>query len=304
MKRTENRKIGIFFMLLSSLLYGSYGVWARLLGPVFPTFFQSWTRAFLILLILFVILRVKKIPLKIYRKDWKLFGLLGACTSLTLAPVYYAFNHMDISLVTLIFYSSIVIANYVFSFIMFKEKITYVKKFALVQSLIGIVLLYSFVISTNFTALAFIAATVNGIATALEFLFSKKLTETYDAIFIMFVAYVFIFLSNLIISLILKEPMPFTAPAKYWGYQTGFLLAALGAYYFGIRGYEYLTATMAGLISVSEAVFGLLLGLIFFGDKFDSFRIAGAFVILTAMLLPKLGEMDINKALEESRADR
>ncbi|MEK7133637.1 MAG: MBL fold metallo-hydrolase, partial [Patescibacteria group bacterium] len=41
---------------LAALMFGSYGVWSRLLGSSFGTFYQGWTRGLIIALILFPIL--------------------------------------------------------------------------------------------------------------------------------------------------------------------------------------------------------------------------------------------------------
>ena len=103
---------GIFLILLSSLLLGSYGVWSRLIGDDFGVFFQGYTRAIIILLVLTPLLYLTKKLIPVQRKDWGWLCVFGLFTSFTQAPLFYAFNHMDIGSATLIFFVSMLLTMY------------------------------------------------------------------------------------------------------------------------------------------------------------------------------------------------
>jgi drug/metabolite transporter (DMT)-like permease len=67
----KNFSKGVALVFLSSLMFGSYGVWLRLIGNSLGAFFQGWTRALILSLILFPILLYKKQIIPIEKKDWK-----------------------------------------------------------------------------------------------------------------------------------------------------------------------------------------------------------------------------------------
>jgi drug/metabolite transporter (DMT)-like permease len=43
-----NKTYGITLILIASLLFGSYGVWAKLIGGDMGAFFQGWSRGLVI----------------------------------------------------------------------------------------------------------------------------------------------------------------------------------------------------------------------------------------------------------------
>src|SRR3989338_1801940 len=96
------RNRGVLLILISALGFGSYGVWYRLIGGSFGVFYQSWTRAFLISLVIFPILYYTKQIIPIRKTDWKWMAVFLISPSLTQAPIFYALNHMDIGSATLL----------------------------------------------------------------------------------------------------------------------------------------------------------------------------------------------------------
>src|SRR4051812_44473943 len=105
-------KKGSWLILISAVMFGSYGVWSRLIGDSFGPFFQGYTRALIIAVVLLPILLWKKQIVPIARRDWGWLALFLLFTSLTQAPVFYAFNHMDIGSATLLFFVSMLLTMY------------------------------------------------------------------------------------------------------------------------------------------------------------------------------------------------
>ncbi|MEK7505671.1 MAG: hypothetical protein AAB597_02140 [Patescibacteria group bacterium] len=63
-----NRTYGVVLILLSSLLFGSYGVWTKLIGDDMGIFFQGWSRGLIIALVFFPLLYLKKLIVPIRKK--------------------------------------------------------------------------------------------------------------------------------------------------------------------------------------------------------------------------------------------
>ena len=127
-----NIRKGILFVLISTLMFGSYGVWSKLIGDSFGIFYQSWSRALIIALLLFPFLLWKKLIVPISKKDLMWFIVFLFFTSLTQAPIFYAFNHMDLGSATLLFFVSMLLTMYIAGILFLEEKLTKIKVFCFV----------------------------------------------------------------------------------------------------------------------------------------------------------------------------
>jgi drug/metabolite transporter (DMT)-like permease len=117
MNQSSSKNKGLIYILLSTIMFGSYGLWSKLIGNDFGVFYQGWTRTFLIALILFPIVLYRREIIFIQKKDRKWMSVFLISTSLTQAPIFYAFNHMDIGTATLLFFVGMTLMMYIIGFI-------------------------------------------------------------------------------------------------------------------------------------------------------------------------------------------
>ena len=94
---------GQLFVLLSAVLFGSYGIWAVLLGSDFGVFFQGYVRSFLVLLILVSIMVLTNSWKPLTKSDMKAYAWCCGFGIFTQAPLYYAFQHAGVGIVSLVF---------------------------------------------------------------------------------------------------------------------------------------------------------------------------------------------------------
>ena len=127
-KKTEN--YGAPLVLLSALMFGSYGVWSRLIGDAMGSFFQGWTRALIILILLVPFALIRKEIIKVSREDRGWLVVFLIFTSMTQAPIFYAFNHMDIGTASLLFFVSMFLTMNMISVWFLGEKLTMIKIFS------------------------------------------------------------------------------------------------------------------------------------------------------------------------------
>ncbi len=236
----ENKSgLGVGLVLLSALMLGSYGVWSRLIGPAMGSFYQGWTRALLILLLLVPIAFIRKEIIKIRREDKKWLITFLIFTSLTQAPLFYAFNHMDIGTATLLFFVSMFITMNVVGIWFLGEKITYIKVISAILALIGMYLVFSFSI-VSFSIFAAFMAIANGVASGGEVAFSKKLTNQYSPLYIVILSWAIILITNLIISLSIGEPQIAFSMNIVWLWQLFYSIASLFGFWLVIAGLSIL----------------------------------------------------------------
>lgn len=135
---------GIILILISALMFASYGVWAKLIGSSFGVFYQGWSRALIITIILLPILIWGKHLVPIHKKDWKWMFIFLLFTSLTQAPLFYAFNHMDIGSATLLFFVSMLLTMYAVGILFLGERTTKIKIVSFLLAISGAYLVFSF----------------------------------------------------------------------------------------------------------------------------------------------------------------
>jgi drug/metabolite transporter (DMT)-like permease len=282
---TTAKNKGVIFILLSTIMFGSYGVWSRLIGNAFGVFYQSWTRTLLISLVLFPILYYRKEIVPIKRKDWKWMSVFLVSTSLTQAPIFYAFNHMDIGTATLLFFVGTVITMYVFGVAFLGEKSTLVKAIAFALACVGLYATFSFSLIA-FSLLAASMALLNGIASGVELASSKKLSGSYSPLYITWLSWTVIAVTNFIVSIAIGEKQIVPIFNLAWLYLAIYAVVSILGFWFAIEGLKYVEAGIASLIGLLEVVFAVIFGILIFHQELTKMVIFGGVLIMIAAALP------------------
>lgn len=283
----QNQSKGIILIILSALLFGSYGVWSRLIGTDFGVFYQGWTRALPISIIMFPLLYFRKEIIKIEKEDYKWFSIYLIFTSLTQAPIFYAFNHMDIGTATLLFFVSMLLTMSVVGFTFLGEKLTKLKTIAFILAIMGLMTVFSISLE-SFAFLAAFMAILNGVASGGEVSISKKLTGSYSALYLTWLSWIIIAITNAPLSIILGEIQHLPSFDIVWLYQLGFAISATFAFWFVLEGLRYVEASVGGLLGLLEIVFSLLFGMLLFHEQLTLKTSLGASLVLLAAALPPI----------------
>lgn len=281
---------GLFLIILSALMFGSYGVWSKLIGGSLGALFQGWTRGLFLAIILLPILLWKKELIPIEKKDWKWMGLFLVFTSLTQAPIFYAFNHMDIGTASLLFFVSQVLMLFVVGIFFLGEKLTKIKLLSFILALAGMSIVFQFSLVV-FTLLAAAMAVLNGIASGGEVGFSKKLSEKYSPLYLSWLSWVIIVITNAPISYLLGETWILPSFEIVWIYQLGYTIVSLIGFWAVMEGLKTVEASIGGLIGLMEVVFTIGFGIILFSEELSTKVIIGGALIMVAAGLPHLVEM-------------
>jgi drug/metabolite transporter (DMT)-like permease len=289
MESRVSQKKGLFFILISTVMFGSYGVWSRFIGNSFGVFYQGWTRALLIAILIFPILYFRKEIVPVKKSDWKWLSVFLIATSLTQAPIFYAFNHMDIGTATLLFFVGMIITMYAFGFIFLNEKSTVIKIVAFVVACVGLYVIFSFSLLA-FSLLAASMAVFNGIATGVELSSSKKLTGNYSPLYVTWLSWISIVLTNCIVSVWIGEKQYIPSFTLPWAYLVGYAIVSIVGFWLAIEGYKYAEASIGGLLALLEVVFAVVFGILIFHQPLTLRIGIGGVLILVAAALPHLFE--------------
>lgn len=285
-----NKTYGVMLILIASLLFGSYGVWAKLIGTDMGVFFQGWSRGLIIVLALLPLLYFKKLIVPIKRKDWKWLFVFLIFTSGTQAPLFYAFTHMDIGSATLLFFVSMLLTMYMVGFLFLGEKMTWVKGISFFIACLGMYFIFSFSLIA-FTLLAASMTILNGIASGGEVSSSKKISDSYSTLYITWLSWAVIAITNAPISIMLGEQQLLPSFDLVWLWQLGYTVASMLAFWLIIEGLKYVEAGVGGLLGLLEIVFSICFGVWLFHEEITTHIFFGAILILIAASLPHIQEL-------------
>lgn len=274
-------------MILASLMYGSFGLLSRALED-YGIFFQNYVRSFAIVGILFVIGLATKQLKPFARKDFKWLAITCFFSCFSIAPIVYAFRYLPLGTTSFLFYGSLTACSYLIGIIFLKEKLTKTKAIILLLSLIGMLLIFSFDFKLSLI-LAALMAILNGVGSGGEAAFSKKLSGNYSSLQLVLVIFLAIALTHLPLSFLTGEAQDLSMFTNQGIAVLLYTLFSLVAFYFVIEGYKYLDAGVAAIVGLSEIIFGVVFGIIFFSEQLTTNTILGGTLIIIAAALPHIG---------------
>jgi drug/metabolite transporter (DMT)-like permease len=175
-----NKIKGSLAILGTAIAYGSYGVWAKLIGGEFDIFFQTYMRAIIAWLIVLVIVFYLKDWKKIKSKfDYKILFLIAFFGIFTQA-IYYSYLKLGIGLASILYFFSILLMQFFVGYFIYKEKITFIKIFSVLLSFFGVYIIFKNEIQ-NFEVLAMVAGVVAGFAVGVQASITKLVSKKYSS---------------------------------------------------------------------------------------------------------------------------
>lgn len=287
--------IGSFSLLFAAILYSFYGVFSRIVGLEFGEVFQITARFSLMFIFFFLYVVFKKQWKKIDKKDikWFLLMILPGLVGATL--VFIVFNHLPLGTAYFTLYASITLSSFLLGYILFKEKLTKVKIYSLIASLIGLYFIFadSFSLGGTFYVMLMIVA---GLGASAWNVVSKKISSKYPINQILLIDSVVLITISLPIAILLKEPVSFPTLTTPWIGIAGFAFIAIFASILTVNGYKHLQAQIGSLIMLTEPFFAALVGWLFYAEIISFYTLIGGLLIMLGASLPAINKLKTNKA--------
>lgn len=283
--RKSKSALGASLVVLSSLLYGSFGIWMKLMGSAFGSYEQAFIRCFVVSLGLLAYMT--------WRKKWERLGLrqngkwlLLAClgSMFTAGPIYFATLKLGVGLATCLMYSGVVLGMFVFGWLFSGERYTKEKALATALAIAGLFFMFSGTFS-HVGTVAFAAALGSGFGIALNVVAAQKMP--YGATQSSAVGWFAGACANGLLMLVAGEQLRFVWSAA-WVYLAIFSVIAVAAFWCVVRGVKLIDAGSAGILGLLEAVFGVVFGVIIFGERPTPRVLAGMAAIVCAAAIPYL----------------
>lgn len=279
--------IGFASLLSATFIYGFFGVLARVIGLNLPLFYQSWVRNLFQLFILgaLVLAMRKWVPVKTKDVKWLLLrtagGLVGFFGS------FIAFLYIPFGTTYFVFYAGSTMGGYVLGNILFHEKFNLKKIISLGLSVVGLLFIYSVSFDMD-KSVYVLAALLSGFGTSVWNTFSKKISDDYSALQLNLVDTVLTFAATLSLSLILKESWVAPEFSVIWLAMILFAVMFIMTGQLMVYGFSRLDVHLASLIMLTEILFGVIFGYVFFRESVTPMTLVGGLLIISAIVLPEL----------------
>jgi len=275
---------GIAVLLISALSFSFAGVFIRFISQDVGTFYQLTVRTLLMTVGFVAIGLFGKSLTKTAKKDIPLIIFRGVLVVLDFAVFIYAVSHLALGLSLFIFYAGSLLSNYLYGYFILKEKLNKIKMISLAFATLGLVILYAGDFGTIHILGAF-AALVSGLSFGTTSSASKNLSDKYSIAQVNLYAYLIAFVFSAVLLLISGEAIAITVPVSTWYALIGFSAIFVVAFYGTVYGYKYVQAQYASLILLSEIVFAILVGFIFYSEIPTIAQYVGGALILTGLII-------------------
>jgi drug/metabolite transporter (DMT)-like permease len=290
MNTTGKTKKGIFFLVLSALLYSIMPVMIRLLGnhgiPPLSQVALRYIVAFLCALFYFKVITKAKFTLPKKHVPLLLFATIFGYG---MTNVFYTLGILNtlVSTTLFLFYTFAITAP-VLGFILLKDKVNKFNIISLVISFLALLLLFQ---PTSFSTwkIGGVFALLSAIAQA-SYLLSRKKLADYRASYMMLVNTFLGMLFVGLLAIIFEPSFYFQGTITHVTLSTWLVTILFGIDNFAAwiamtKGFEYFRATSASIILLSELVFGVFFAFLFFNEIPTNGTFIGGILILVASVL-------------------
>lgn len=284
---------GYLALFITSILFGSYGLWIRLIGNELNAYQQIVIRYGLIALLIgiFVFIRHIKFPAKNIPSFNLVLYALSIPGSFILFNLAMLSGKLSVSVVG--FYFGVIITGIIIGGLFFKEKFTLIGKISLLFSILGLVFLL-LPISRDNLNWGFILGSGSGLVYGVANSFKKKLVGKVPKSYLLLIASI----ASVIITLLFigKGPMvPTTLQPSTVFFTIVYALTALLAEYLTLIGFKKTDLNLGSIILSGEIVFAGIIGYLFFHETLSTVELLGITSIFIAIILPSISGLSKRK---------
>jgi drug/metabolite transporter (DMT)-like permease len=279
-----NRVKGFSLLLLTGVIYGTFGIFVRLLGEDLSAFQQLFYNCLFAVILILILKAVGVYRLtfsKLRKKDFIFYGVLYGINAIlfTLAVL-----NAQISAVIFALYTGSFLASFVISSFFFKEKVTLKKLIGLVLAILGLII-FTYPLSLKSITLGFVLGLLTGVDDALCNSSSKYFEGKIPTTTLVFARQVGICFFGLIPILFLKQSIFPTLTVSSSLLLLLYGLLGLLASFTIIVGFQNFDLNLGTIVISSEIVTATVLALFLFQEVPSSNQMWGGVCIIGAIIV-------------------
>jgi S-adenosylmethionine uptake transporter len=279
---------GSVAILVTTMIYGSYGVFNRLIGNTFGVFSQNWVRNLIAIFLITIILVFNKQRLKIINKNDRLWVFVWMLTgAFVMLLLFQAFNHLAIATVYFLFYSTMIFSGVLCGKVFFREKINLIKIISIVLAFSGLFIIYAFYLKSGgliYILMSLTAGLILGFWNSI----SKKFSDKYSNLQIVLLDAVASTVVALFGTVLLKEGLPIVSFNSGWLWITIYAAFQISSVGLLVYGFKNLEAQIASVVMPVEVIFASIFGYLVFKEALPVSTAIGGALIASAAFLPNV----------------
>ena len=293
------KKIAPFMVLLAGILWGSNGIFVRLLADSgLNSFERAAIKVSIAAFVGFVLIYITdRKKLQVDRQDLIWFMLAGAFGIFGFNVAYTAcINLVGMGTASVLIYLMPAIVT-IYSCLFLKEKFTAVKGLSLILNLAGCALVSGILSDSHFDLMGVLAGIFTAFCYAsLNIMISTRLKK-YDALTRTFYptlgaaicsfVYVMLFSEHGKIITVLSSRPQYILICTLWA-----LTNAVCTCYLINTALNYIDVVKVSMLSTFEPVAAVLFGTILFKEKIDIYGIIGVIMVVISLIIPELKKKD------------
>ena len=288
----------ILSLVLAGLAFASYGVWSRMTADYFGLFFQALSRMIIITFVLGIFLSISKRLKPIAKQDRKWFLIIFTFLSIVTPFYYYAVITLPLGAAIFLFYSGSLTMSFFIGAVFLKEKLKFVNILSLILAFLGMILIFWNQLQFN-SVIAIASAIMAGAFFGAYTVSINFIKEDYHPLNWQFWGAVVQIVLYTVAMFVTKESNNFIFPSIAWFGATIFafaeIIATINVYY----GFKNLPAKKASLLLLTEILFAVIFGWLFYKEIPPLLTFFGGVLIIIAMSLPNLDLKFMNRKYEE-----
>jgi drug/metabolite transporter, DME family len=241
--------------------------------------------AFIVLLVIGV--GFKRDQLRVKAKDVPVFIGSGIVSVVFFNWCYFTtINQMNLSIAVILLYTAPAFVV-LLSRLLFKEKITKKKMFAVIGTLLGCIFISGFGVSSTeeLTLIGLLTGLGSGLGYAFYSIFGKIALRKYQPFTI--TIYTFFFATSFLLpvtNLWGKSEMLLQIKTLYWALGLGILPTVI-AYFFYTKGLEKMESSKAAIIATVEPIVATILGIYLYNEGMGFLQLIGTGLIFSSVII-------------------
>ena len=279
------KKISVFYIIISGMLWGCMGVFSNALNQIGFTTTEASAIRLITCGIIFATVNSSK--LKIHLKDIWMFILIGIVSILTMTVTYFeSIQRSSLTLASVLLYTAPVMVT-IMSCVFFKETLNLKKIFCLTCAIIGIIMISGLDSKVKLTYAGLLYGLLSAVSYALYSIIGKLILKKYEPVTISSYAFIFAAMGSLLII----NPIELSEKISNCNIQGIILMFACGIitaaipYTLYTKGLKFIPAGKASVLACVEPLTATVIGICFYGDSVGFLSAIGIFLILGSVCL-------------------
>lgn len=259
-----------------------------MIGSTFGTFSQNWIRNLIIIVVLglvFIVTHKKFRPISKKDLPWLLLWLSSG--SIIMLLLFVSYNHISISTVYFLFYSTMITSGFIFGTLLFHERLNKIKLISIALALVGLFFIYSLSIKNDEIPYV-LSSLMAGLIIGFWNTVSKKFSDNYPNLQLVFLDALASTVVAIVGAILVRESVPLLNFSPGWFWMLAYALTQIVVVGLVVYGFKNLEAQIASIIMPVEVIFASLFNYLIFQEILPISTIIGGILIASAAFLPNI----------------